>query len=66
MTTDNIKLSGEEIDEVVDYTIRKIESFPKEWGYTVENYLDILLPDEIKNYIFSRKIQNLVRLCPMC
>ena len=41
----------EDIEEVARYTIQKINTYPKEYGHTVESYFHLLFPDEIKNHI---------------
>ncbi|MDR1674675.1 MAG: hypothetical protein LBR54_04415 [Oscillospiraceae bacterium] len=53
------ELTNTEISDIVDYTIQKIESFPKEWGYTVQNYFDILYPDEVDQYLMRREITRM-------
>ena len=54
----NALLTNEEISKIVEYTIRKIENYPKRLGKTVENYFDVLFPDEVKNYIVGREINR--------
>ena len=52
-------LTHEEVAEVVEYTIQKIEHYPAHLGKTVENYFDLLFPDEVKNYLMRREINRL-------
>ena len=47
-------LTLREIEELVWYTVAKINSYPERFGKTVENYFDLLFPDEIKNYLVRR------------
>ena len=47
-----------EIDEIAAYTIQKISNYPKSFGKTVENYFDLLFPDEVKNYLFRRAVND--------
>ena len=51
-------LSNDELYEIVVYTIQKIERYPKSFGKTVENYFDLLFPDEVKNYLIGREINR--------
>ena len=53
---ENWTLTPEEVEKIAKYTIEKIESYPKEWGKTVENYFDILFPDEVTDYQLRRAI----------
>jgi len=55
---DKTNLTPEELAEIASYTIQKIESFPKEWGKTVENYFDVLFPDEVNNYLTRRGVNQ--------
>ena len=48
-------LTSEELAEVTKYTIQKIRNYPKEYGHTVENYFNLLFPDELKSYV-RRKV----------
>ena len=52
------KLSLEEIMEIAEYTIQKINAYPKSCGKTVENYFDLLFPDEVNNYLMRREINR--------
>ena len=54
----NEHLTPDEIGYIVDYTIQKIESYPKRYGKTVENYFDLLFPDEVSAYINRREINR--------
>ena len=51
-------LTDKEIDEIRAYTVLKIESYPKHYGNTVENYYHLLFPDEVKDYIFRRHLNR--------
>ena len=51
-------LTQEELDEIALYTVQKINSYPKSFGKTVENYSSILFPDEIKSYLIGREINK--------
>jgi len=44
-------LSPDILTETAQYTIQKINAYPKRFGKTVENYFDLLYPNEIKNCI---------------
>jgi len=39
----------------MDYTEQKILSYPKGLGKTLDNYFDILFPDEVKNFLHRRE-----------
>jgi len=52
------ELTNEELQEIAEYTIQKILSYPKRLGKTVENYFDLLYPDEIKSYLMSRAVNR--------
>ena len=54
-------LTCEEIREISECTIQKINSYPAEFGKTVEDYFELLFPDEIKNYIIRRGINRNAR-----
>ena len=58
MTDIDQTLTSEELTEIADYTIVKINSYPKSFGKTVENYFDALFPDELRAYIFRREINR--------
>ena len=49
-------LTPAEVEEIIDYTIQKINKYPAEYGHTVENYFDLLFPDEVANYQIRRAI----------
>jgi len=51
-------LTGEELFEIVWYTVQKINSYPEKHGKTVENYFDLLFPDEAKIYLMRREINR--------
>ena len=51
-------LTLQELEEIADYTIQKIISYPKHFGKTVENYFDLLFPDEVKSYLVCRAINS--------
>ena len=51
-------LTPEEIDEIAAYTIQKIQNYPKSFGKTVDNYFDLLFPDEVKNYLFMKAVNG--------
>jgi hypothetical protein len=55
----NTTLTDEEVAEIAAYTIQKIESYPKEYGKTLENYYDILFPYEVKDFLMRRHINAL-------
>jgi len=55
-------LTQQELEEIADYTIQKIVSYPKSFGKTVENYFDLLFPDEIKSYLVRRAINSESRI----
>jgi len=44
-------LSEDELVEISQYTIQKINAYPKHLGKTVENYFPLLYPDEVKSYL---------------
>jgi hypothetical protein len=52
------KLTLPELEEIALYTIQKINSYPKHFGKTVENYFDLLFPCEVKSYLFRRDINE--------
>lgn len=52
------ELTQSELDEIVSYTIQKINNYPKSFGKTVENYFDILFPDEVKGHLIRRAINK--------
>lgn len=54
----NIALTFEEVNEITAFTIQKINNYPKRLGKTVENYFDLLFPDELKHYIERREINR--------
>jgi hypothetical protein len=54
----NYSLTDEELQEIARYTIQKIENYPRRYGKTVENYFDLLFPDEVCNYIMRREINR--------
>jgi hypothetical protein len=54
----NTELTNGELQEIAEYTVRKIETYPKEYGKTVENYFDLLFPDEVTAYIMRREINR--------
>lgn len=54
----SVELTPSEIDEIALYTVQKINNYPKSFGKTVENYFDLLFPDEVKNYQTRRAINN--------
>jgi len=49
-------LTPQELEDIADYTIQKINNYPKSFGKTVDNYFDLLFPDEIKSYLAHRAI----------
>ncbi len=51
-------LTDEELWEIARYTVMKIENYPKHFGKTVENYFDLLFPDEVKDYLMRREINR--------
>lgn len=53
-----IDLTQKELAEIAAYTIQKIRNYPKRLGRTVENYFDVMYPDEVKAYIMRREINN--------
>ena len=53
-----VDLTDEELLEIARYTIQKILSYPQEYGKTVENYFDLLFPDEVKSYLMRRDINR--------
>ena len=52
---DNV-LTTLELIEIAMYTVQKINSYPKSFGKTVDNYFHLLLPDEINAYMVRRGI----------
>jgi hypothetical protein len=54
----NTMLTFEEVDEITAFTIQKINNYPKRLGKTVENYFDILFPDELQHYLERREINR--------
>jgi len=52
------ELTPSELDEIVSYTIQKINNYPKSFGKTVENYFCLLFPDEVKGYLIRRAINK--------
>jgi hypothetical protein len=53
-----MNLTQTELLEIMEYTIRKIEAYPARFNKTVENYFDLLFPDEVKNYLMRREINS--------
>ena len=51
-------LTPQELGEIIEYTIQKINRYPKSFGKTVENYFDLLFPDEVKNYLRRRSLNE--------
>lgn len=51
-------LTEAELLEIAQYTIRKIESYPQHLGKTIENYFDLLFPDEVDSYLMRREINR--------
>jgi hypothetical protein len=51
-------LTKEEIQEIADYTVQKINNYPAHFGKTVENYFDLLFPDEVSNFLMRREINR--------
>jgi hypothetical protein len=51
-------LTPDELQEIAEYTIQKIENYPKHFGKTVENYFDLLFPDEVNSFIMRREINR--------
>jgi hypothetical protein len=45
-----------EVGEIAAYTVQKINSYPKTFGKTVENYFHLLYPDEVKAYLMRNAI----------
>lgn len=54
--TDRLTLS--ELAEIALYTIQKIHSYPRCFGKTVDNYFHLLFPDEVKNYLMRRMVND--------
>ena len=54
----NCLLTPLELEDIALYTMQKINNYPKSLGKTIENYFDLLFPDEIKNYLARRSINN--------
>ena len=52
----NATLTFDEVDEITRFTIQKIENYPKRLGKTVENYFDLLFPDELEQYVMRREL----------
>jgi len=53
-----VDLTPSELEEIALYTIQKINNYPKSFGKTVENYFNLLYPDEIKGYLMMRAINQ--------
>jgi len=51
-------LTEQELDEIAQYTVQKINNYPKSFGKTVENYFDLLYCDEVKNYLIMQAINE--------
>jgi len=51
-------LTEQELDEIAQYTVQKINNYPKSFGKTVENYFDLLFRDEVKNYLIMQAINE--------
>ena len=51
-------ITDDELLEIAEYTVQKIVNYPKSLGKTVENYFDLLFPDEVKNHIARREINR--------
>jgi hypothetical protein len=51
-------LTLSELEEIAGYTIQKILNYPKHYEKTVDNYFDLLFPDEVKDYIIRREINR--------
>ena len=54
----DVDLTPQELEEIALYTIQKINNYPKSLGKTVDNYFDLLYPDEIKSYLMMRAINE--------
>jgi len=63
MSATDCSLTQQELEEIADYTIQKINNYPKSFGKTVDNYFDLLFPDEIKSYLISRAINHKLNKC---
>ena len=57
MFTEN-SLTLEELEEISKYTVQKINNYPKEYGKTVDNYFNVLYPNEIRDYLTRRNING--------
>jgi len=54
----DVELTQQELDEIALYTIQKINNYPKSLGKTVDNYFNLLYPDEVKSYLMMRAINE--------
>jgi len=56
--TSQTELTILELAEIALYTVQKINNYPKSLGKTVENYFNLLFPDEVKAYVIGRAINH--------
>ena len=52
------QLTEDELLFLWEYTVRKIESYPANFGKTVENYFDLLFPDVVTAHLTGREINR--------
>jgi len=52
------ELTDDEVFDLVLTTVRKIANYPKEYGKTLENYFDVLFPNEVSDYLTRREINR--------
>ena len=52
------QLTADEVILIQEATVRKIESYPKSYGKTANNYYDLLFPDMVKSYLSGREINS--------
>jgi hypothetical protein len=56
---ENDVITLEELKEIADYTVQKINNYPARLGKTVENYFDVLYPNEVEDYIRRREMNRM-------
>jgi len=61
MSYESDLLTGEVIQIIAKRTVDKINSYPKRYGRTVDNYFDLLFPDEVNAYFAGKRISELGR-----
>jgi len=62
MSITGLGLSAEDVAQVAEYTVRKIQAYPKELGYTIENYFDVLFQNELIDCAMRQEINRIGKI----